>query len=234
MKRSLGYISVLAVTVLVCAIAMQATPIVQNGTFNSTSTPPMHTTSAYYGSSVHASTWAFSGATNTLNGSGLVGKDAIGWGYTPMSGNYNAFLQGNSTISQTVTLTKGVFYTLTFYLTTRIYNGSNYNVDPVAVFIGGTLNNAGNGVNGGTQLGTVTLTKGQGWIKETEAFTASTTGSELLTFEGMQASGGTCGKNCDFDTGLDDVSIRVPEPAMALLLPFGLLFVGGIRKRFMA
>ena len=85
-------------------------------------------------------------------------------------------------------------------------------------------------VSGGTSLGTITPVQGQNWKGYTETFQA-TSNSELLTFAGLI---GSQGQTLDNDAGLANVNVKVPEPAMALLLPFGLLFVSGIRKRFLA
>jgi hypothetical protein len=232
----------LCVTLLVCTLVMQASPIV-NGTFNPSYPPftvnkPASTSAVYFGGSSWAKPWVFSDA-STHNRSGIVGNSPTnGWGFTPMNGaSFNALLEGQSNISQTLALTQGDFYTLTFYLTARTYGNHQYAVDPVEVLIGGTMQTVTvkgvstptGVVTGGTQLGpTITLNKGQGWTQEKVTFTA-TGPSEVLTFQGMTAGGAT-----DPYTGLDDVSARVPEPAMALLLPFGLLFVNGLRKRFLA
>lgn len=219
MNRSLRNILTLCVTVLVCTIVMQATPLnlITNGTFSNNN---LKTVAAEYANNgVKATGWNFSGG--LWDGSGVLAIGANNWSYTtPPNGEKDiAFLQGSSYISQTLSLTKGATYTLTFYLTSR----PGYNVDPVDVTIGGKL------------LGTkITLTKGQTWIKETETYTATSTGNQLLTLAGMNASGPTLIKANDFDAGLADFSMVVPEPAIALLLPFGLLFVSGLRKRFMA
>ncbi len=222
MKRSLAYIFTLCVTLLACTLVMQASPIV-NGTFYpSVSNPQTGATYTWTSGTGIANPWAFSN-THPYDRSGVVGS-ASGWGYVPMSGSYNAFLEGTSTISQTLfTLTPGDSYTVTFYLTAR----SGYSVDPVDVFVEGKL------------LGQFTPVQGNGWTIENVSFKA-TSGSELLTFEGMDQYAATgCGtpthpKACDYNTGLDNVTDAVPEPALALLLPFGLLFVSGLRKRFLA
>jgi hypothetical protein len=156
---------------------------------------------------------------------------------------YNAFLQGLSYISQTVSsLTVGDEYKLVFYLSAR----PGYLVDPVDVIVGGARNTTTGFVTGGTQLGStiavnyVAAGKTPGWTMYTENFTATST-TELITFKSTKPGGAlTCGASgiavCDYDVGLDDVSLTqtAPEPAMALLLPLGLLFVNGLRKRFLA
>lgn len=251
MKRSLRNVAGLCATLLVCTIVVQASVIIGplytngNGDFIPNPAYSPKVTSAYYGGYKIAPPWVFSGTSNSFNDSGVVGKSAVPWDYKPMNGaSYNAFIQGNAYVSQTLSLTKGDFYTLTFYLAAR----PGYNVDPVGIFIGGTMQmtqlsptvSVPTGiVTGGTQLGTtITLSKGAGWTKETETFTA-TSKSEVLTFEGMNASGTllniTTGPPVkDWNIGLDTVTVQAPEPAMALLLPLGLLFVKGLRKRFQA
>ena len=239
----------MCVTLLVCTIVMQATPIIQNGMFTPNSAYSPKVTTGYYpggAKDIFVNPWYFSGATNTHNGSGVVGWNTGIWDYVPMNGaQYNAFLQGKSYISQTISLVKGDVYTLTFWLSAR----PGYAVDPVEVLLGGTMqtvsttNKTTTGiVSGGTQLGgtisvaPVDADKIAVWTKYTESFKATTTGPELLTFAGMTPS--TCGtdkSSCDFNAGLDNVSAAMaPEPAMALLLPLGLLFVNGLRKRFLA
>ena len=219
MKRSLSFILVLSVMVLVCTMAMQAQPIITNGNFGNNSVGvggygyPYSPDPAHSG--VTAAGWTF---TVTLyNGSG-VQSNGSAWGFAnaPNGSQYSAFLQGTSSISQTVAgFNPGTYYTLSFYLSARPGNS----VDNVAVSLGGT------------PLFT-SITPGPGWTLYTDTFTA-TSSSELLQFSGITPGNPPPGA-VDVDAGLANVGVKVPEPAMAMLLPFGLLFVSGIRKRFLA
>ena len=200
MKRSLRNIAALCATLLVCTIVVQASAILQNGTFVPSPTYNPKLTSGYYpggAKDIFVSPWYFSGATNTYNGSGVVGYKAPIWKYVPMKGEqYNAFLQGQSYISQTISLVKGDYYTLTFYLSAR----PGYAVDPVEVLLGGTMQKVSGTttgiVTGGTQLGAtisvapVLAGKTPVWTEYIDTFKATTSSPELLTFAGMNTGGG--------------------------------------------
>jgi hypothetical protein len=232
MKRSLKYIFVLSVVVLACTMAMQAQPITNGNFGNNNVGGPCYGCYAYVTgytlsqSNVSAPPWYFSGS--PYDGSG-VQSNGSAWGFNnaPNGSQYSAFLQGSSYVSQTMGgLTPGENYAVSFYLSTRGYGQLN----PVGVIFAGALNPVDNTVIG-TPATTITLNPGQSWTSYTVEFQAAGT-SELLTFEGMN---GSLGQTRDTDTGLANVNVAfVPEPAMALLLPFGLLFVNGLRKRFPA
>ena len=191
---------------LVSGVAASA-QIVADGNFNwSDSGSPG--TYYYAGSSALPSDWTF------VAGTGIQTYPSA-WGFSPAPGSpQSAFIQngyetGGSTISQTVNLTPGDYYTLTFYLEQR----PGYGADPISVTIGGD-----------TLFSSITPPDNDTWTKYTVTFEATST-SELLTFAGL---GGTTKDN---GTGLADVSIHVvPEggASSAYLLFAGLVCFGAI------
>ncbi len=151
-------------------------------------TPPMTPGAGIYTyDPTNVAGWTFSGPTQNASsgsyGSG-VAENGSAWGFTapPDGANQVAFLQGTSTLTQTINgLASGQQYTVSFYLEAR----PNYPGDPIVVSVGGT-----------TLLST---TPGSGWTLYTETFTANAS-SEVLSFS-TSANGG------DYDTGLSDVTL---------------------------
>jgi hypothetical protein len=163
--------------------------------------------------------WAFTGGTG-------IQSNGSAWGFSnaPNGAAQTAFLQSwsgtpgggitvgepTSTISQTVAITPGDWYTVSFYLAER----GGYTPNPVTVSIGGDT------------LTTITPSS-DAWKEYSVSFQAPA-GPDTLTFSVTDPIGQD---SYDIDTGLADVSMNVPEGGassqyllLAGLVCFGAMF----------
>ncbi|MFZ5526786.1 MAG: PEP-CTERM sorting domain-containing protein [Pseudomonadota bacterium] len=196
--------------------AQASTNLLQNGSFEASSTASSQDGSYCYNnfpSNVECGT-AVPSWTGTFV---LIAADSGPWG-TPQNLGNNALIdghvvagiQGNSSLSQSVSLSAGS-YTLSWVDTNRNgYDNQFYDV-----------------LLGSVTLGSFSTTVGDAWTTRSLTFTVGTSGLQTLTFAGLERGG------IDGTSFIDNVQLTsaVPEPSDLALVLAGLAVVGSVARR---
>lgn len=214
-----------AVLALPLALALSATSahastnLLQNGSFEASS-PASNQDGSYcynsYPSNVECGT-AVPSWTGTFV---LIAADSGPWGSPQtiagsalIDGHAVAGIQGNSSLSQGVTLSAGT-YTLSWADTNRNgYYNQFYDV-----------------LLGSVTLGSFSTAVGDAWTTRSLNFTVGTSGLQTLTFAGLERGG------IDATSFIDNVQLTsaVPEPSDLALVLAGLAVVGSLARRRVA
>lgn len=143
------------------------------------------------------------------------------WIPNPESGTYaiqldstsNDALKKSSTISQSVTVTAGQSYLLSFWFNTEVKAN-------LTSIIQTTLSGAFSSTNSYSTTASATITQANAvWVHVTQTFTATTSGSLTILFSDISTS--------DSNAALDNVSLTVvPEPATCVAGVFALGLIG--------
>jgi hypothetical protein len=248
-----------AIWVGICASAHSASAnLIVNGDFELVGPAPGSPASTYTTDYAAISTNTLTGWTssvdtvvNAANYLSATGSSAS-WIPDPSSGNYciqldssqttDLYAVGNS-VSQTVNLTAGLAYQLTFYMSAEAARGQPVTSKLDVILNGGGFSNFTTEFTA-TRPGNDTKTTMSGWILQTLNFTAATSGAVNFTFLDTYVANATSS-----NSALDNIDLTVlPEfsngtivTALCAILAFwqsrrrvAIVFrtmVGGVRRR---
>jgi hypothetical protein len=248
-----------AIWVGICASAHSASAnLIVNGDFELVGPAPGSPASTYTTDYAALSTNTLTGWTSSVDtvvGAGnyiSAAGSRADWIPNPISGNYciqldssqttDLYAVGNS-VSQTVNLTAGLAYQLTFYMSAEAARGQPVTSKLDVILNGGGFTNFATEF-AATRPGDDTKTTMSGWILQTLNFTATTSGAVNFTFLDIYVANGTSS-----NSALDNIDLSVvPEfsngmivTALCAILAFwqshrrvAVVFrtmVGGVRRR---